>query len=271
MLTSFTDYSCVGNTGFGGSSSGKHYPLPFLDYTNTSVPRNFAELLDWSEYVYMSGASGLKEMFSRKYNYFNTDITATAIDSDKQSLDDGDAREFEELLQDKLMWPNHVTQLWDNTSIYGQDFISVVAPITRYLRCPVCSRYVEFETFANMDGSDFGYRQGKFVGRCQSVQCRREKRGTTELTAEDMRIKDPEKFTIKHWPVREMALDYFMWSDTTQIYWRIPEEYKRQVLSGDLKTWPRLTSAYSMRSSRTCCSSSKKIAFCMSKSQLYPA
>ncbi len=41
---------------------------------------------------------------------------------------------------------------------------------------------------------------------------------------------------IKHWPVREMVLNYYLWTEEIEYFWKIPEEYKRQVLFGDVKT-----------------------------------
>lgn len=209
--------------------------MPFLDYTSTAVPRNFAELMDWSEYMYLSGTE-IREIFKRLFNYFNTDVDVTAIDSNKQSLDDGDARTWTKLISDELHWNTHVSQMMDNVAIYGNDFLSVVAPIQRYLLCDQCSSRFEIEAFSKMEGADFKYDKNKFFGRCRSSQCKQAKRGTREMEVKDLRIKDPGEFKIKHWPVREIALNHYLWTDETQIYWRIPEDYKRQVLKGDIKT-----------------------------------
>lgn len=209
--------------------------MPFLDYTSTAVPRSFSELLDWSEYMYLLSPE-IREINKRLFNYFNTDIEVQAINSGKQTLSDDDARSWKNQLTNDMKWNVEAHAMLDNVSIYGNDFISVVAPTRRFLNCSVCGNSVELETLAKQSGSDFKYSKGKFLARCQSSVCRREKTPIQPMNPEDMRIRDASKYTIKHWPVREIVLHYYMWTDEAQVFWKIPEEYKRTVLFGDLHT-----------------------------------
>ena len=235
MLGQFHCGNTIGRRDYIGRQASDHYPFPFLDYTSTAIPRNFSELLDWSEFMYLSSPE-VREMYKRLFNYFNTDIDIQAIDSGRQTLDDDDSRQWKDLLETDLQWNMHGANLLDNVAIYGNDFISVVAPHRRFLKCARCAQQIELETFAKQVGSDFKYEKGKFVGRCRSQVCKRNRVSIDAMEVVDMRIKEPDKFTIKHWPVREMILWYYDWSDSAQVYWKIPEHYKRAVAFGDLRT-----------------------------------
>lgn len=235
LNNSFTSFACAGNTNYvGRQGSSSHFPLPWLDYTSTSVPRNFSELIDWSEY--MMTMSDIREIYRRMFNYFATDIEIAAVDSTKQPLSTRDEKNWIKLFNTKLGWQVHAVSMLDNISTYGNDFISVIAGKRRFLQCPTCGQKLELEYLSKQTGSDFAYRDGNFVARCQSVVCRRRRDGVQRMIVRDVDLTDPETVTIKHWPVREIALNYYMYTDETDVFWRIPETYKKQVAQGDPRT-----------------------------------
>jgi hypothetical protein len=230
-----TNYRRAGATGYLGNANAGNYPLPYLDYTSTAVPATFSELLDWSEFMYLSQPE-IRELFKRLFNYFNTDIEINPVDPSKQQLSSDDVNDWSALLTDDLQWNTHVVEMLDNMAVYGQDFLSVVAPIIRYLRCPHCGQQVELEHLAKLPGSDFKYQDNKFVARCMSTVCRKDRRGVAVMEDKEVRVSDATKFKIKHWPVREIILHHYEWTNESKVFWKIPERYKRAVAFGDLHT-----------------------------------
>lgn len=235
MYEKLTSFDCPGNSRYAGNSSSQAYPKAFLDYASTAVPQTFAELLDWSEFAFLA-TGDYKSLFERLYNYFITRVNVTSLDNVKKPLDEDSANDWRHLIEDELCWGETAASMMLNLGVYGNDFLTVYAPIRRFLDCPNCGLRIDMRTLADTAGSDFGYRSGKFVARCVSRRCRRENRGTTVWSPHDLRSSRPEDFKIKQWPVREMIIHHYAWTDRTIIYWRIPEHYKRAVQSGDVET-----------------------------------
>jgi hypothetical protein len=235
MLNNFTSYQCAGNNpSYGATGGANYYPMPYADYTSTAVPRSFSELLDWSEYLYTVG--DVRELFKRMFSYFITDLDFKAIDPEKSALTLRDETNWKHMMVHDIQWPEHCMYMFDNVAAYGNDLFSVMSPIQRYLSCPHCGRTQGLVQVSEADGSEFAHRQGKFVGRCQSPSCKKNHPGITEFQPLDIRSKDPADFTIKHWPVREIVLEYYPWTDETHTFWKIPESYKKQVKEGDVHT-----------------------------------
>lgn len=236
MYEKLTTFDCPGNSNYIGNTANNNYPRPFLDYASTAVPQTFSELLDWSEFAFLS-TGDYHALFQRLYNYFNTDIKVRSVDSKQKPLDDSSAEDWKKLIEQKLSWGEKAASILFNLGVYGNDFISVYAPIRRFLICPNCQQQVEFRTLANRTGSDFAYRSGKFVARCFSPYCKANYGNSiVPWRIYDLRASRPEDFKIKQWPVREMIIHHYMWADDTIIYWRIPEHYKRAVQFGDVET-----------------------------------
>ena len=236
MIGQISSYSCLGGAGYKGRTSGNFMPSPYLDYTSTQMWKSFADLLDWSEFIYINSGE-IKELHKRLYNYFNTDIEVRALSAAEKPLDTLDAKEWKTLLTEDLNWQTHASMLLENVGAYGNDFISVLAPTERYLQCPRCGGRGPLRQLAVLAGADFGFKDFKFLMRCPFSGCRKDKVKDLQSFKEDaVPINLADKFIIKHWPVREMVLHYYEWSDSADIYWNIPESYKRAVTSGDINT-----------------------------------
>jgi hypothetical protein len=230
-----TTFDCPGSNRYVGNGANNNYPRPFLDYASVSVPQTFSELLDWSEFAFLASGD-YHALFQRLYNYFNTDVRIRSVDSKQKPLDDSTADDWRRLIE-KIGWGEIVSSMLFNLGVYGNEFISVYAPIRRFLICPNCGQQVEFRTLATRSGSNFAYRKGKFVASCFSKYCKANYGSqTVPWKIYDLRAARPESFKIKQWPVREMVIHHYAWSDRTMIYWRIPEHYKRAVQFGDIET-----------------------------------
>lgn len=234
-MTSLTSFDCAGRAGYVGRNSSNFFPQPFLDYTSTAVPTTLRELWDWSEFMYLS--SDMRQINRRLFNYFITDLKIKAIDSQIKPLASGEEDEWIRLMDEKLGWRLHSSEMFDNYGVYGNDFMSLLTPIRRMLVCPKCGSMMDLEEFAKMQGADFKAENGKYIGRCRSMFCKQNGSVATQaFEPYDVRSSDPATFKIKHWPVREMVLYHYEVTDETFYYWRPPEAVKKQVRRGDLHT-----------------------------------
>lgn len=236
IQNNISSYSCLGSSRYVGRTSGNYFPTPYFDYTSTQMWRSFADLLDWSEFIFINSGEIL-ELHKRLFGYFNTDIEVRAVNASRRPLDEADADDWKELLEEDLMWRMHAHQMLNNVAAYGNDFISVIAPVERYLQCPRCGGRGPLRMLCKVEGTEFRFSKFKFLMRCPFYGCRRDR--ATEIKAfisETVPINLADKFTIKHWPVREIVLHYYEWSDKADIFWKIPESYKQAVMSGDIET-----------------------------------
>ena len=198
--------------------------------------RSFADLLDWSEFIYINSGE-VKELHKRLFNYFNTEVEVRAMLAADKPLDDRDSMDWKTLLDEDLNWRMHAGLMLDNLGAYGNDFISVISPIERYLQCPRCGGRGPLRQLAYLPGVDFAFKNFKFLMRCPFASCRRDKSNELkEFKADAVSLNLADKLIIKHWPVREIVMHYYEWTDRVDIFWNIPQSYKNAVNSGDIQT-----------------------------------
>jgi len=230
------DKRCYGSPQYAGRSSSHYFPRPYLDYTSTAMPASLDELWDWSEFAYWSTAE-IRELFRRMFNYFITPIKVRAVDQGKQRLTDDDVRQWKRTLEMDMKLLVEQSTTMANLAVYGNDFVSVIAPIQRFLICPHCTHATTLEHLAEQTKGSFIRRGRDFLSTCVNPVCRKAiGMQTVKFITDDRKIKEPSKFTVKHWPVREIVLDYYTATEETRIYWKIPEHYKRAVRQNDIKT-----------------------------------
>ena len=226
---------CAGSGDYIGNRASTYFPQPFLDYSSTAVPRTLRQLWDWSEFMYLS--SEVREIHRKLFGFFLTDIQARAVNTQIKPLDDLASQDWVRLFDNRLRWGLHGEEMLHNWGTYGNDFISLVVPIRRYLICPRCGAQFELEAYAKASGSDFKYYRGKYTGRCQSILCKSQGRhDTLEFQVDEVRTSDASEFYIKHWPVREMELVHYSITDETFYYWNPPEAERSLIKKGDLHT-----------------------------------
>lgn len=217
-----------------GISSSPYFPQPQLDYTSTAFPKTFADLIDWSEFTFIS--SDIQQIFSRLFGYFITEIDIRAIDEIQKPLDDNDKRRWSDSLEDEVGWGPFIHAVMMDLAAYGNCFWSVVPKHRRFLICQHCGKRTELQHFANTSGTDFAYRKHRFVGRCQSPTCRSAHRGTEVMQVVDLMLPQVSNLVFHRWPIREIQLYYYQATGETAVYRDIPRSYKREVENGDLKT-----------------------------------
>ena len=217
--------------GFGGNN---YYPSPYLDYTGTSVPRNFGDLIDWSEFAYLT--SDIRELFRRLFSYFLTPVLIDSLDTDQQTVDSTDQDNWKRVLEKQLGWHAFLHAIFEDIGAYGNCFWSVIAKHERFLQCNNCGRWMHLTEFAKLPGSDFAYRGGQFVGRCQSMRCRGDNRGVAPMRVEDFRKPQAKNLIFKRWPVREMSMHHYQYTGENEYFWTPPSSYKREIEQGEIKS-----------------------------------
>ena len=228
-------FSACGNLNSTGGGLGKaRFPSPYLDYTSTYVWRTLDEVFDWSEFSFLMTPE-VREAFRRLVSPFVTPVKFESLDPEHRPLDPGDEKSWQRLIELKLKWPMHAYLTLLNVMFYGNDFISVIAPVDRWLECPDCGtryRLKELKTEHN-----FTYSKTGFSLKCGSPSCRYGGLNSKKIfKVVDMRDSRPENFRIKHWSPRHIVIDYYEVPEETKIYWNIPGTIKQAVKRSDVYT-----------------------------------
>lgn len=231
--TGMSSFSC----GSVGQSYGRHagFPSPYVDYTSTYVWRTLTELFDWAEFSYLMTPE-IREAMRRLVSPFVTPLRIESVDPDDTPISEQEERKMKELFNDELQWPLHAYTTLLNVVFYGNDFISVIAPVERWLKCPDCG--MERRMLDMKEEDKFSYGGLKFKVSCPNgACCKNGRRGAPKIhNVRDNRETDPAKFKIKHWPVRQIVLRYYEIPEETEIFWDIPGTIKSAVKRSDLHT-----------------------------------
>lgn len=228
----FTDYQSPRGGGFSG------YTYPFLDPASQAGPKNWKQVYDWGRLVYMRSPEFV-DAHRKLFSYFSTELEVAAADADDQELDNDEINNWKDLLVDKLGYTEQVAQLGISVALFGSQIVTVQSKCDRMLVCPhpECGHVTNMLKGIEDGGLDFSYAHGsgKFLFRCPSPNCPNRGRKVAAVI-KDWHRRSANDLYIKQWPPDEILIDYYLWTDRDEIYWRIPEYYKQAVRRGHAET-----------------------------------
>ncbi len=205
-----------GNTGTGSEL----FPDPFSDVASMSMPESMGEALKWCEYIFMSNGV-YRQACDRIVSYFITDIEVLGDDRDEKS-------KFQDFLRDNLGVHNLLHTVGMDYLCYGNSFISVIAPIRRYLSCPKCGLELPLRKVFNEPIFEFKWKKFEFMAKCP--KCKH----NGKWNHIDRRAVEEENLVIKRWSPHEIELLWDPLTDDVSYIWKIPEDYRKQVRDGTL-------------------------------------
>ena len=223
-------------TGNGGSKSGYWYP--FLDPSSRATPRSWREIYDWGRLVYYRSPEFV-DAHRKLFSYFSTDLKVEAADSDNQEISNSEVRNWKEVMISNLGYPEQVAQLGISVALWGSQIVTLQARCDRMLVCPHphCGAVFKMLDCAPKSEFDFKFDHGKnkFLFRCQAPGCPN-RNARVPAVIKDWHRRSADDLYLKQWPPDEIDIDYYLWTERDEIYWRIPEYYKRSVRRGHLET-----------------------------------
>jgi len=173
------------------------------------------------------------------FSYFSTDLEVSAADADDQELSNDEINNWRDLLVDKLGYTEQIAQLGISVALFGSQIVTVQSKCDRMLVCPhpECGSVVNMLKGIEEGGIDFSYAHGsgKFLFRCPAPRCPNRGRKVAAVI-KDWHRRSANDLYIKQWPPDEILIDYYLWTDRDEVYWRIPEYYKQAVRRGHAET-----------------------------------
>ncbi len=218
--------SCLGGSGYGGGTrSSEGFPSPFLDMASMAMPQNFRNALDFCEYIF-SANSTYRMGMERVIAYFLTEVDITST-HDKEVGEDERVK-FKEYLNDQLGVNNITQSLLRDRLCYGNGFVSTVRPFFRMLVCK-CGFRLSYDEACNNDAYKADFNGAKFKLKCPRKECNFQ----GEWTYDDNETTDESLFCVKRWSPKEMEIVSDPWTGESQYYWRMPQDYRKALLSGN--------------------------------------
>lgn len=205
-----------------GGGSGRD---PFIDvyqsYTTNLFPRGMSNALLWAERVVMKDGvyiSAIRKIVS----YFITDIQVEGDISEDQKKD------YTEFLVDGLGIKSHLFHLGMDYFVYANGFPSFVVPIRRTLTCPTpgCpSKRVPMQQVAENPVYDFRWKSNtkEFLATCPWCK----KRGAFFHHDENSDRMEDVQIVMRN--PHEISIVHDTHSGQSEYFWRIPEDYKKEI------------------------------------------
>lgn len=206
-----------------GNSGGREaYTNPFFGIPHKYMPQTMDSMLWWSNH-FLFRFGFYRAVLFRVASYFVTSLSIECDDSDAK-------KKYEEIFED-LRWKNTLTIGGLNLLAYGNLFVTVNTGFTRFIECPGCHK---ISNLNKIDEYEFT-NEAKYIYGCP--QCK--VKGLHKIL--DKPSKDVDQIHVKFWPPREIICRCEETTGDVEYFWRIPEEYKKNVLKTNNKFYSKKT------------------------------
>jgi hypothetical protein len=194
---------------------GTRYPNQFFDLAQQYMPPTIKELFRWCTFYYYN--SPLIGATMRKVSRYP--ITDLIYEDGQESVRDLWQHIFDKVLNMKV----RLLETNLNYHVYGNAFISVHLPFTRFLICPACG---ERQPIQNWDwtfrGSDF-----LFSGKCSKCD------HNGSLDVKDVPYKDLKGIRIIGWNSENIHIKYNEYTGRYIYMYTVPSKLRNMILRGD--------------------------------------
>ena len=190
------------------------FPDPFLDMASMIMPRQFTQLLNLCETLWMRNGT-YKMAASRIVRYFITNVSC--------SDDETETTDVQDYLQDTLRVNEKLATIGDDFLAYGNSFTSPIFPEVRLLRCKHHPEVVR-----NIDKiPDWQYSNFTFSAFCRKCNKR------TDHDVIDVAVKDPARIFVKRWNPQDIRISYHEWTGEADYMLNIPIKWQQAARRGD--------------------------------------
>lgn len=191
----------------------QRYPNQFFDLSQQYMPPTVRELFRWCTFYYYN--SSLVGPAIRKMSRYP--ITDLIIEDSRDSV-----RElWENVLNKTLKIKTILMGINLDKKVYGNCFISIHLPFTRFLKCKQCG---DSKPIKQWDWSFKGY---KFYGRC--TKCKH----YGEATVKDVPYKDLKKVRVIRWSPENITIKYNEYTGSYTYLYTPPRKTRYAVHEGD--------------------------------------
>ena len=225
----------AGGGSVGASRANEQFASPWYDMATLAMPENFKNALEWCEYIFQ-GNGTYRMAMERIIAYFLTNIDVGSADP-RESLGDDEKEKWTNYLLNTLGVLGVIADADRDRLCYGNAFASMMVPFRRLMSCPQCGNAWPFDVFTDAKEFNWRFENYEFVGTCPHCAVGRGYRG--KFRVNDLPDSWEKKLKVKLWSPHQIEIVNDLFSGDCDYVWRIPEDYKRKIRTGDPYTLER--------------------------------
>lgn len=195
---------------------GSH-PNPMFKYLQGFAPKSIKEAFTWAEFLYAKSPH-IYSAIQKLSDYAITEINYLT-DSNKEE------KRHYELLEKTLNVKSILKASGMDKRIYGNSFVSIYLPFTRYLKCNHCKAL----TNINVVNYKFKYKSMSFHWTCQ--RCKNQAFSNIDQVV-DREVRDAKKINIIRWDPKRINIDYNSLTGEAEYSYSIPAVERKHLQKG---------------------------------------
>lgn len=204
---------------FGRGEPGTRYPNPFFDLAQQYTPRTVKELFRWCTYFY--------------YTHPLVGATITKISRypiTKLIVEDPDERvkqKWENVFNDHLKIKDRLMEVNLDLNVYGNAFVSMHLPFTRFLICQSCGER------SNIEDLNWSWKSYGFGFDCPKCKHSQVADPANKSHIKDVSYKCLEDIRMVRWNPENMAIRYNEATAETSYYYNVSKMLRHQIEIGE--------------------------------------
>jgi hypothetical protein len=192
--------------------------IPWLDYASVSMPTNHELIMWWAMYLWNVDGN-YRSAFQRVVEHFITSVEFPDLESEEES-------EFKELFTKHLNYRRELKAIGDDFLCFGNCFLSIYLPFKRNLACSHCFfeqpiKHVDYDI-------EFSAQHGvRWKRKRPCPACG----NNHDYVLRDRKDPDISRVRLVRYSPFEIELAQNPFSQRKNIWWRIPNDFRQDVLS----------------------------------------
>ena len=199
-----------------GARNGKYYPDQFFDISQQFMPPTIKELFKWCTFYFYN--SPLIGSTIRKISRYPITDLIVEDSSDKVR------KVWENIFNKHLKIKKKLLEINLDHYTYGNAFVSLHLPFTRFLQCKNCDHSDQIDNWTWRWG---GGGNGGFHGACKKCG------HAGELGVKDKAYKDFTKMNIVRWNPTNMIIKYNDYTGRRIYLYNVPRKLQKAIKKGD--------------------------------------
>jgi hypothetical protein len=198
----------------GSQSQGVNYPSPFFDVAHTYLPATLKQLLRWCRYYFLTNPLINATVFKLS----EYPITDVLVDHESPET----RTRWSRYLHDQLHYRSFQVEVGLDYFTYGNAFVSVSFPFTKYLTCQQCKMHKPASELVN----NWIFTNYQFRLTCPKCG------HTGEAAPKDVYLRNPSGIKLIRWNPEDIDIDYTDVTGEYTYYYNIPGPLRNDVVAG---------------------------------------
>lgn len=188
-------------------------PSPWFTIANQFMPRNLHDVIRWARYITIHSPT-TTEVIRKQCTY---PITEFIVDTNSDEVEN----KYKELFE-SFKLKQSLQDIGFDYHTLGNVFVSIYFPIYRSLKCPGCAN-----EFAAKKAEFLTFKKFEFYGVCPKCEYK------GNFVRKDSKSVNIADINIIRWDPENIAVAYNPITGESQYYYKIPNDIKRRVQTGD--------------------------------------